>query len=200
LRSNSIASRANIRWRVLSIALPVVLSAWLIAAAMAPVDITARAGNSTVVPTRVDSTIRHTPMFLIIEPPPSDEYFPCSDCHLAEDEVDRTVRVLEDEHEDKQLKHGGGALWCLDCHDATNRDQLHSASGSGLNFEQSYKLCRQCHGEIFQEWKVGVHGKRIGSWSGAKQYYVCKHCHDPHSPVFKPIKPMPPPVRPKDIK
>jgi hypothetical protein len=47
---------------------------------------------------------------------------------------------------------------------------------------------------------VGIHGKRTGSWNGAKQYLLCVHCHNPHSPHFAPLKPMPPPTRPENIK
>jgi hypothetical protein len=37
-------------------------------------------------------------------------------------------------------------------------------------------------------------------WNGDKTYYLCVSCHWPHEPRFKQIKPMPPPVRPADIK
>jgi hypothetical protein len=32
--------------------------------------------------------------------------------------------------------------------------------------------------------------------SGKRTYYLCAHCHDPHEPKLKPIKPEPPPIRP----
>jgi hypothetical protein len=90
--------------------------------------------------------------------------------------------------------------WCLDCHNANDRDVLRSASGKLISFEESYYLCGQCHGTIFRDWKAGVHGKRTGLWNGKKQYRLCVHCHTPHWPKFKPLKPMPPPLKPDEIK
>jgi hypothetical protein len=37
-------------------------------------------------------------------------------------------------------------------------------------------------------------------WNGKKEYRLCVHCHNPHQPKFKPIKPLPPPIRPEDLK
>jgi hypothetical protein len=136
--------------------------------------------------------------FTLIQPPTNDEYFPCSDCHIPEDEVNTTPRVLEEEHTDKVLVHGESSIWCLDCHDRQERDHLHAASGNPIEFGQSHKLCGQCHGRMYQEWKRGVHGKRLGNWSGPKEYLVCVSCHNPHSPQFKPLEPLPPPQRPED--
>ena len=77
---------------------------------------------------------------------------------------------------------------------------LRSASGEPIKFEESYKLCGQCHGEKYRDWKAGVHGKRTGEWNGRKTYLLCVNCHDPHSPKFKSMTPMPPPVRPENIR
>jgi hypothetical protein len=67
-------------------------------------------------------------------------------------------------------------------------------------FEKSYLLCGQCHGTIYRDWKAGVHGKRTGQWNGRKQYRLCVHCHNPHQPKYKPLKPLPPPIRPGEMK
>jgi len=136
---------------------------------------------------------------LIAVPPPpfSEDVFPCSDCHEGE-EVDRTRRVIED-HEDVVFNHDSENLWCLDCHDADNRDKLRLASWALLEFTESYRLCGQCHGPKLRDWKAGAHGKRTGSWSGKKRYLLCVHCHDPHSPQFAPIAPLPSPTRPEDL-
>lgn len=90
--------------------------------------------------------------------------------------------------------------WCFDCHNPDNRDKLRMANGKLVSFEESYNLCGQCHGTILREWKAGLHGKRTGMWNGEKQYRLCVHCHSPHDPRFKQMKPLPPPVRPTDIK
>ena len=132
-------------------------------------------------------------------PPLSEETFPCTDCHDPEIEVDRTPRVVDD-HPEIVLEHGGESRWCLDCHDAENRDQLHLSDGTLLDFTESYRLCGQCHGAKFRDWRAGVHGRRVGSWNGEKQYLLCVHCHDSHQPAFKPLAPLPPPVRPEALR
>jgi len=136
------------------------------------------------------------PTILLASPEMDDEYLPCSDCH--EDEpTNRTPRELEDDHEDRVIEHGD--LWCLSCHDADNRDFLHLADGTLVKFEESWKLCTQCHGSKLADWRAGVHGKRTGHWRGPKEYRPCVTCHNPHSPPFEAIAPKPPPVRPEDI-
>jgi len=135
---------------------------------------------------------------LALAPPPfSPGIFPCSGCH--EDlTVNTTPRQLTKNHKNIILKHGD--RWCLDCHDATDRDKLHLASGKLIDFTESYKLCGQCHGPTLRDWKAGEHGKRTGEWSGKKQYLLCVSCHNPHSPHFTPLQPKPPPVRPEKLR
>ena len=135
---------------------------------------------------------------LEVPPPPfSDGIFPCNACHESL-KPNRTRRVLEF-HDEIQLKHDEQHRWCLDCHDADNRDELHLAGGQKLSFDESYMLCGQCHGEKLRDWRAGVHGRRTGRWNGHKTYLLCVHCHNPHQPHFKPLAPMPaptPPTRP----
>jgi len=134
-----------------------------------------------------------------VPPPPfSEDIFPCSDCH-AEMEPNPERRELVDMHDDIILDHAEGQRWCLDCHNLNDRDTLRLVSGEVIPFTESYRLCGQCHGDKFRDWKVGIHGKRTGYWNGEKQYLLCAHCHNPHSPSFKPLKPMPPPVRPENL-
>jgi hypothetical protein len=73
-------------------------------------------------------------------------------------------------------------------------------SGELIDFTESHRLCGQCHGDKYSDWKVGVHGKRTGLWNGKKEYLLCAHCHNPHNPRFQPIPPKPPPLRPEYIK
>ena len=138
---------------------------------------------------------------IAVEAPPFTEgIFPCNDCH-SEIEPNPIRRELVDMHDDISaiFNHDSENRWCLDCHDMNNRDSLKLASGKLLSFEESYKLCGQCHGEKLRDWKVGVHGKRTGYWNGKKEYLLCVHCHSPHSPRFNPLTPEPPPERQKDI-
>ena len=131
-----------------------------------------------------------------VPPPPfSDGIFPCSMCHSGMP-VDRNRRELTAMHTDIVLKHDETHRWCLDCHDATNRDFLHLASGERVPFEDSYRLCGQCHGEKYRDWRAGVHGRRTGSWNGAKGYLLCAHCHNPHQPRFHALAPKPAPNPP----
>lgn len=133
-----------------------------------------------------------------VPPPPfSEGIFPCSQCHQGMP-VNRKPRKLE-MHDNIELHHMPDG-WCFNCHNPDNRDTLRLASGRIIKFEESYLLCGQCHGPVFNDWKVGVHGKRTGMWNGEKQYLLCVNCHSPHDPVFKPLKPLPPPMTPADIR
>jgi formate-dependent nitrite reductase cytochrome c552 subunit len=76
-------------------------------------------------------------------------------------------------------------------------DRLRLAGGEEIKFEESHMVCGQCHGNVYNDWKKGIHGKRTGSWNGKKEYFLCVHCHDPHSPPFRALKPEPPPVSPE---
>jgi cytochrome c553 len=134
------------------------------------------------------------------QPPPfSEGIFPCSQCH--DRPGDPTRRELGF-HDDVQgmFRHDSRNRWCLDCHDNQNRDVLRLASGAHVPFTESYRLCGQCHGDKYRDWRAGVHGKRVGMWNGQKTYYLCVNCHNPHSPRFQPLKPEPRPARPEEMK
>ena len=137
--------------------------------------------------------------FAVPTPPFTPGIFPCSECH-KEMKPNPTRRELKEEHTNIVLNHAQGQRWCLDCHDISNRDKLRLVSGEKIGFGESFRLCGQCHGDKYRDWKVGVHGKRSGMWNGEKQYLLCVHCHNPHDPRYKPIPPMPPPTRPENVK
>jgi hypothetical protein len=133
-------------------------------------------------------------------PPFTEGVFPCSQCHNPKDmKLNTTRRVLVDAHDDIELRHGQGR-WCFDCHDPEKRDSLRLVGGKLIGFDVSYQLCGQCHGEKLRDWKLGIHGKRTGEWDGKKQYLLCVNCHNQHSPRFKPLKPLPAPASPEEIK
>ena len=163
---------------------------------------TATASSHAAAPARGAAEARRpdpTPGELRVEVPPppfSDGIFPCTTCHNDGMPANRTRRKLTDMHTDIELKHDEEHRWCLDCHDADHRDQLHLASGEPVPFDESYRLCGQCHGEKYRDWRAGVHGRRVGEWNGAKRYLLCVHCHNPHQPRFKPMAPQPAPKRP----
>lgn len=132
-------------------------------------------------------------------PPFSPGIFPCSECH--EGEVDRTRRALGFHEEiQERFEHNRSRRWCLDCHDAEQRDTLHLSSGERIPFTESYALCGQCHYDKYRDWRLGIHGKRVGHWDGQKTYLLCVNCHDPHSPRIQPIRPERRPRRPMETR
>jgi len=159
----------------------------------------ARPGAQATAPPKVPPAAGPAQERVEVPPPPfSDGIFPCSGCH-ADLPVNPTRREFTDMHADIAFTHDAQHRWCLDCHDAADRDWLHLASGERVSFEESYRLCGQCHGEKLRDWQAGVHGRRTGDWNGHKRYLLCAHCHNPHQPRFRPLEPKPapaPPTRP----
>jgi hypothetical protein len=146
---------------------------------------------------RDGGNVKGSTAFPVPPPPFSDEdIYPCSECHEDLD-TNPKRRKLEMAHDQIVLNHGPKERWCFDCHNPDDRDKLRLASGALIGFDESYRLCGQCHGTIYRDWRLGIHGRRRGFWNGKKSYLLCAHCHDPHAPRFKPIKPLPPPVRPQ---
>jgi hypothetical protein len=133
-----------------------------------------------------------------VPPPPfsNEDIYPCSVCHEDMD-VNLERRALEDFHDDIELDHGPRDRWCFDCHNPDDRDHLRLVNGTLIGFDESYRLCGQCHGTIYRDWREGIHGRREGYWNGAKSYLLCAHCHNPHAPRFQAMAPLPPPVRPQ---
>ncbi|MEI7815829.1 MAG: cytochrome c3 family protein [Desulfuromonadales bacterium] len=134
-------------------------------------------------------------IFEVPRPPFTEGVFPCSQCHTYF-KPNPQRRILTEYHTEIVLHHAEGQRWCTDCHNLVNRDKLRLVSGELIDFTESFRLCGQCHGDKFRDWKVGVHGKRTGNWNGDKQYLLCVHCHNPHDPKFKALKPLLPPDRP----
>lgn len=134
----------------------------------------------------------------------------CSACHPGADPATqqnnpREIMMHKDIVSDALiLKHGRGAIWCFDCHNAANRDTLVDRRGDEVSFDESYKLCGSCHGDTYGEWRMGLHGKRTGEWKvgGKKRWWTCTECHDPHfvgKHRFNPIKPEPAPALPRGM-
>jgi hypothetical protein len=138
-------------------------------------------------------------------------YMPCTVCHngvtvpYPKDKNPRPITMhLDIVGDSMDLKHGRLAIWCLDCHNAKNRDTLISHRGEEISFNQPMRLCGKCHGQIYGDWRAGIHGKRIGNWTkgGKKRWWICTECHNPHSVQlkrFQPIKPERAPALPKGM-
>lgn len=130
-------------------------------------------------------------------PPMPDGAFPCTDCHDPELPVRTTRRALTKAHAEIELRHGGKDMWCFDCHDVKDRDQLKTAGGTLIPYERTHDLCQQCHSRQHADWAVGAHGRRTGNWDGERVAARCSECHHAHAPAFAPREPKPAPTPPK---
>ena len=123
--------------------------------------------------------------------------YTCNECHRVFDTVEgRKSRVAE--HVDLKLNHGSNDN-CLNCHHKTNRDAYVAHDGKEIPSDRPEELCSQCHGMIYRDWKVGIHGRARGSWNRDEEGWhslVCTECHDPHDPKFPELVPMPGPAIP----
>ena len=83
----------------------------------------------------------------------------------------------------KDLQHGRGRIWCMDCHHTTQRNKLVDHYGDPVSFDQPQLLCGKCHGDKLRDWRDGIHGKRIGDFTstGKKRWFTCTECHNPHN-------------------
>lgn len=119
---------------------------------------------------------------------------PCSECHKLFTTSTEPNRTLV-QHKDIQMSHGMNTR-CLNCHDNANRDKLVLHDGTLVGFNEAPRLCSQCHGTVYRDWVRGMHGKTMGSWvadSGEQTRLACNQCHDPHSPAYRPMAPLPGP-------
>lgn len=118
----------------------------------------------------------------------------CADCHQLFDSPPVERRRLV-QHTNIVLRHGMNDR-CFNCHDRKDRTKLVLHDGSLIGFGEVPRLCSQCHGTVFRDWQRGTHGKTMGSWdvrSGKQHRLDCNECHDPHSPAYQPVAPLPGP-------
>lgn len=118
----------------------------------------------------------------------------CSECHKLFTEYSTEGRELL-QHQEIKMEHGTNKR-CLNCHFGDDRGKLILHDGTLVAFDQASLLCSQCHGTVYRDWQRGMHGKTTGSWdkaSGQQHRLECNECHDPHSPAFKPMAPLPGP-------
>ena len=134
---------------------------------------------------------------LAAAPAMSAGQFPCSDCHDPSLPVRTAPHKLTTAHQEIVLQHGGERMWCFDCHDSKDRDQLRTAGGRLLAYDDAQLLCGQCHGHQLRDWEAGAHGRRTGSFTGTATALRCANCHSAHAPHFKPLPPMPAPPPPR---
>jgi hypothetical protein len=121
--------------------------------------------------------------------------FPCVEqCHKQR-EPNTNKRELTEFHSLKHLEHGDTTFWCNFCHNADDLDRLRLLDGRTVTFDESYRLCGECHGDKRRDWQAGIHGLQTGSWNATapKVRRPCTACHDPHAPRRPLFQPLPPP-------
>ncbi|MDG2195115.1 MAG: cytochrome c3 family protein [Polaribacter sp.] len=122
--------------------------------------------------------------FLIPERKGNIKSYACTECHTKPLKQMQS-KDLKKAHWNISIKHAGAnTMNCITCHSSNNMDDLHSLTGSKIDFNKSYKLCSQCHTEQFKDWKGGAHGKQIGGWAPPRASLTCVNCHNPHNPAF----------------
>jgi predicted CXXCH cytochrome family protein len=128
----------------------------------------------------------------------------CAECHPANDPVkldydtDGNVVMPKAHMGLLAMAHGRDARNnnCYNCHVREQLNQLHTADGEKVGFDQATLLCASCHGPTYRDWKAGAHGRTSGFWNkadGATERQQCASCHDPHAPAFTGLIPMPGP-------
>lgn len=118
----------------------------------------------------------------------------CMECHRLFDSLPDTPRRLM-QHRHIALDHGLNDQ-CLNCHDRENRNRLVLRTNETLPFADAPRLCGQCHGTAWRDWARGTHGRTNDFWDatrGTVKRLSCIECHDPHTPAFDPMRPLPGP-------
>lgn len=111
----------------------------------------------------------------------------CSTCHTTKE-----VSVLPESADELRAFHTGlqvahGSNRCASCHVSRPlaAPMLRLADGTELPMNDALKLCAQCHGPQYRDYKAGAHGGMQGAWDlsrGGRVRNHCVDCHDPHLP------------------
>jgi hypothetical protein len=118
---------------------------------------------------------------------------PCGTCHEAGETTPLPVDAsgIAGPHEGLELHHGD--IVCASCHAAEDRSALHLASGTTVPMTDALRLCAQCHGPQYRDYRHGAHGGMRGYWDlsrGPRERNHCVSCHDPHAPAFGQFEPV----------
>jgi hypothetical protein len=125
------------------------------------------------------------------------EDFPCSQCHNKIEGAENPAGPVSSPHRGLLFDHMPAAKKCDQCHALNDMDSLQLIDGNRVSFDDSARLCGQCHMQRFKDWQIGAHGKRVGNFMGATHVYSCVECHRAHAPAFQHTQPKAPPPRPK---
>lgn len=118
---------------------------------------------------------------------------PCGTCHEAGEAraLPADAAGIGGPHVGLELHHG--AIECASCHAADDRSALHLASGATIPMTDALRLCAQCHGPQYRDYRHGAHGGMRGYWDlsrGPRERNHCVACHDPHAPAFGQFEPV----------
>jgi hypothetical protein len=120
---------------------------------------------------------------VVVSRAPEVPTYPCVEqCHVDR-APDRAVRALSEFHTSISIEHAAVMHFCDACHDLDNLDEFHLIDGTSVSFDESDRVCGQCHGEKHRDWSRGIHGIQTGSWWGTAYRRTCTACHDPHAPL-----------------
>ena len=129
--------------------------------------------------------------FLIPERKSQIKSYACTECHSKSLAELQDKQVGKKAHWDIKLNHANeNTMNCTTCHNGDNMDNLKSITNMPIDFNQSYKLCSQCHTKQFDDWAGGAHGKKMGGWAPPRASLTCVNCHNPHKPHFEKRWPM----------
>ncbi|MFT7611253.1 MAG: nitrate/TMAO reductase-like tetraheme cytochrome c subunit [Parvicellaceae bacterium] len=121
--------------------------------------------------------------FLIPDRKSQIKSFACSECHSQPLNEMKYTDEIKQAHWDIKLNHANeNTMNCVTCHTGKNMDDLHSLTDKPIDFNNSYKLCMQCHNNQYEDWLGGAHGKNIGGWAEPRAAMTCVNCHNPHKP------------------
>lgn len=122
--------------------------------------------------------------------------YPCMECHQHVTPRRGVFAELKQPHRTMTFEHMRTVRLCSHCHPAKAYDELRLLDGTRISFDESYRVCGQCHAEKFRDWNLNIHGKQIGSWRSDKVRTSCVVCHPAHDPRFPQMKADAPPPRP----
>ncbi len=139
----------------------------------------------------------------IIKRTPKIEMYRCDECHDSEESFNSKIRPMAKDKDHESIttfhpeKKDDPNFWCNNCHASKNYNKLILQSEEKISFNESYRLCGQCHGPTLKDWKNNIHGKVVGGWLNNKKQHSCTSCHNAHDPKMKQVDPIPEPTRSK---
>jgi hypothetical protein len=110
--------------------------------------------------------------------------YPCSQCHENWEAWNGADKLKGSPHWRLELDHMKRVERCDICHDYPQMENFRLITGEKVGFDDSHLVCGQCHAGPFKDWKLGLHGKTVGSWQRDKTKHrlTCADCHDAHAP------------------